>query len=48
MQSISKTFTSAIIGIARTRGDFKAGLETPVLKYFDVARSRTSTTASGA
>jgi CubicO group peptidase (beta-lactamase class C family) len=37
MQSISKTFTSAIIGIARTRGDFKAGLETPVLKYFDVA-----------
>ncbi len=37
MQSISKTFTSAIIGIARTRGDFKAGLDTPVLKYFDVA-----------
>ena len=38
MQSVSKTFTSAIIGIARTRGDFKAGLETPVLKYFDVAK----------
>jgi len=36
MQSVSKTFTSAIIGIARTRGDFKAGLDTPVLKYFDV------------
>lgn len=38
MQSVSKTFTSAIIGIARTRRDFKAGLETPVLKYFDVAK----------
>jgi hypothetical protein len=38
MQSISKTVTSAIIGIARTRGDFKAGLETPVLTYFDVAK----------
>ena len=38
MQSVSKTFTSAIIGIARTRGDFKADLETPVLKYFDVAK----------
>lgn len=38
MQSISKTVTSAIIGIAVTRGDFKAGLETPVLSYFDVAK----------
>jgi CubicO group peptidase (beta-lactamase class C family) len=38
MQSVSKTFTSAIIGIARTRGDFKADLDTPVLKYFDVAK----------
>ncbi len=38
MQSISKTFTSAIIGIAMTRGDFKAGVDTPVLKYFEVAK----------
>ena len=35
MQSISKTVTSAIIGIAVTRGDFKAPLSTPVLHYFD-------------
>jgi CubicO group peptidase (beta-lactamase class C family) len=38
MQSISKTVTSAIIGIAITRGDFKAGLDTPVLSYFDSAK----------
>src|SRR6202453_822476 len=38
MQSISKTVTSVIIGIAMTRGDFKAGVDTPVLKYFDVAK----------
>ena len=38
MQSVSKTVTSAIIGIAITRGDFKAGLETPVLSYFDVSK----------
>jgi CubicO group peptidase (beta-lactamase class C family) len=38
MQSVSKTVTSVIIGIARTRGDFKAGLDTPVLHYFDVAK----------
>jgi Beta-lactamase len=35
MQSVSKTVTSAIIGIAITRGDFKAPLSTPVLHYFD-------------
>jgi len=40
MQSISKTVTSAIVGIAVTRGDFKAGLDTPVLSYFDVAKVR--------
>ncbi|HEY3852462.1 MAG TPA: serine hydrolase, partial [Steroidobacteraceae bacterium] len=34
MQSVSKTVTSATIGIAITRGDFKAGLDTPVLHYF--------------
>jgi len=38
MQSVSKTVTSAIIGIAMTRGDFKAGLDTPVLSYFDVSK----------
>jgi CubicO group peptidase (beta-lactamase class C family) len=38
MQSVSKTVTSAIYGVAITRGDFKAGLDTTVLKYFDVSR----------
>jgi CubicO group peptidase (beta-lactamase class C family) len=38
MQSVSKTVTSVIIGIAMTRRDFKAGVDTPVLKYFDVAK----------
>ena len=40
MQSVTKTVTSVIIGVARTRGDFKAGLDTPVLKYFDVSKVR--------
>jgi hypothetical protein len=35
MQSVSKTVTSIIIGIAMTRGDFKAGVDTPVMRYFD-------------
>jgi len=38
MQSVSKTVTSVIFGVAITRGDFKAGLDTPVLKFFDVAK----------
>jgi CubicO group peptidase (beta-lactamase class C family) len=38
MQSVSKTVTSAIFGVAVTRGDFKAGLNTPVLKFFDVSK----------
>lgn len=38
MQSVSKTVTSLIFGVAITRGDFKASLKTPVLKYFDVAK----------
>jgi CubicO group peptidase (beta-lactamase class C family) len=37
MQSVSKSVTSAIFGVAITRGDFKSGLNTLVLKYFDVA-----------
>jgi CubicO group peptidase (beta-lactamase class C family) len=37
MQSVSKTVTSVIFGVAITRGDFKASLNTPVLNFFDVA-----------
>lgn len=40
MQSVSKTVTSVILGIAMTRGDFKANLSTPVLKYFDNSKVR--------
>ncbi len=35
MQSVTKTVTSIVIGAAMQRGDFKAGLTTPILKYFD-------------
>jgi len=38
MQSVSKTITSATLGVAVARGDFRAGLDTPILKYFDPAR----------
>jgi CubicO group peptidase (beta-lactamase class C family) len=38
LQSVSKTVTSVIFGVATTRGDFKAGLDTPVLKYFDLSK----------
>jgi CubicO group peptidase (beta-lactamase class C family) len=38
MQSVSKTVSSITVGIAITRGDFKAGLDTPLLEYFDVAK----------
>lgn len=34
MQSVSKTITSVTIGVARTRDDFTAGLDTPILQYF--------------
>jgi len=34
MQSITKTVTSITIGIAMTRGDFPADLDTPVVKFF--------------
>jgi CubicO group peptidase (beta-lactamase class C family) len=37
MQSVSKTVTSVIFGVAITRGDFKASLNTPVLNFFDMA-----------
>lgn len=38
MQSISKTVTSIVFGVAITRGDFKASLDTPVLRYFDESK----------
>jgi len=38
MQSVSKTVSSITVGIAITRGDFKAGLDTPLLEYFNVAK----------
>ena len=38
MQSVTKTVTSIILGIAITRGDFKAGLDTPIIKYFDASK----------
>jgi CubicO group peptidase (beta-lactamase class C family) len=38
MQSVSKTVTSATIGLAITRGDFKAPLSTPVLHWFDESK----------
>jgi len=38
MQSISKTVTSVILGAAIERGDFKAALDTPVLKFFDPSK----------
>jgi CubicO group peptidase (beta-lactamase class C family) len=37
MQSVSKTVTSVIIGVAMQRGDFKSDLDTPVLKYCDTS-----------
>ncbi len=38
MQSVSKTVSSITVGIAITRGDFKAGLDTPLLEYFNLAK----------
>src|SRR6202008_3587673 len=38
MQSVSKTVTSIIIGAAMQRGYFKAGLDPPILKYFDMSK----------
>lgn len=34
LQSATKSMTSAVYGTAIARGDFKAGLDTPVLHYF--------------
>ena len=38
MQSVTKTVSSVIWGVAITRGDFKATLDTPLLHYFDEAK----------
>jgi len=38
MQSITKTVSSVILGVAVTRGDFKASLDTPILKFFDISK----------
>jgi CubicO group peptidase (beta-lactamase class C family) len=38
MQSVSKSVTSVIMGVAIERGDFKASLDTAVLKYFDSSK----------
>jgi CubicO group peptidase (beta-lactamase class C family) len=38
MQSVTKTVSSVIWGIAITRGDFKASLDTPLLHYLDEAK----------
>lgn len=37
LQSVTKTVTSVVIGVATARGDFPS-LDTPVLKFFDVAK----------
>ncbi len=40
MQSVTKTVSSIIIGVAMTRGDFKSGLDTPLMHWFDAAKVR--------
>lgn len=37
LQSVSKTITSIIIGVARTRGDFP-DIDTPVMNFFDASK----------
>jgi len=37
LQSVSKTITSIIIGVARTKGDFP-DIDTPVMKFFDASK----------
>lgn len=37
MQSVTKTVTSVVIGVARTRGEFPE-LDTPILSFFDASR----------
>lgn len=37
MQSVTKTVTSVIFGVAINLGDFRAEISTPVLRFFDVS-----------
>ncbi len=37
LQSVSKTITSIIVGVARTRGDFP-DIDTPVMNFFDASK----------
>lgn len=37
LQSVSKTITSIIVGVARNRGDFP-NIDTPVMNYFDASK----------
>jgi CubicO group peptidase (beta-lactamase class C family) len=38
MQSVTKTLTSVLFGVAMYRGEFHATLDTPILKFFDVSK----------
>ncbi len=38
MQSVTKTVTSVVIGAAMARGEFRADLNAPILKFFEAAK----------
>src|SRR5579884_2985435 len=38
MQSVTKTVTSVLFGIAMYRGEFHATLDTPILKFFETSK----------
>jgi beta-lactamase family protein len=38
MQSVTKTVTSVLFGVAMYRGEFHATLDTPILKFFDASK----------
>ena len=40
MQSVTKTVTSVIFGVAINLGDFRSEISTPVLKFFNVSKVR--------
>ncbi len=40
MQSVTKTVTSVIMGVAMGRNDFHAGLDTSILQFFDTSRMK--------
>lgn len=39
-QSVSKSVTATVLGVAIARGDFKSSLDTPVLHWFEAAKVR--------